>query len=389
MLDPLRFAGVLACSALLACGGCQRSRPADQFPEQSVRAGIALQRVLGGGEGFDRALGPKALRFPEDHGAHDAFRSEWWYLTANLTDARGARFGIQFTVFRQAIAPPGTMQADADASRWRTGQLYLAHVGITDVAAGRHEAFERSARGALGLAGAESEPFRVWVDGWSLESGGQSFLPLRLAVRTRSGLSLELRLDGTRPMVLQGDAGFSRKGREPGNASYYYTYTRLAARGVLERSGMRLGLSGSAWLDREWGTSVLGREHAGWDWFSLQLDDGRDLMVYRLRRRDGQRDPFDAGTLVQPDGRSEHLESGDFTLTPLASWTDERDVRWPLRWRLELPGRKLSFEIAPVLEDQLMRTSLTYWEGAVDVHGSAAGVGYLELTGYGERGDVE
>lgn len=379
-MRALVFIGVL-----LALWGCEGQVSAVQTRELTGRGGIALHEVLAGGEGFAHALGPRAFSFPEDHASHDAYRSEWWYLTANLNDDQGGRFGAQFTVFRQAIAPPNRIEALVQPSRWRTRQLFLAHFAITDVRGARHRSFERAARGAAGLAGVEVQPFRVWVDGWSLQSTGLSFLPLRLDVRTRSGLALELSLDATKPMVLQGDAGFSAKSAEAGNASYYYAYTRLAARGTLRREGELIDLSGSAWIDREWSTSVLGREHAGWDWFALQLVDGRDLMVYRVRRRDGRRNAFDTGSLVHPDGRSERLSSGDFVLTPQGFWTDERGTRWPLAWQLALPERGLLFEIVPVLEDQLMRTSLRYWEGAVDVRGSVQGVGYMELTGYGDE----
>jgi predicted secreted hydrolase len=237
----------------------------------------------------------------------------------------------------------------------------------------------------MGLAGAEAEPFRVWVDGWTLESEGDAFMPQRLDVRTASGLNLVLSLNAVKPMVLQGNRGFSAKSDEPGNASFYYAFTRLEAAGTLERDGESLILSGTAWMDREWGTSVLGPEHAGWDWFALQLSDGTELMVYRLRRRDGARDAYDAGTWVYRDGSSEHLETSDFELEPLDFWTDEHGTQWPARWQLVLARHGLTLEIEPVLSDQLMRTTLRYWEGAVDVTGSVNGVGYMELTGYGDE----
>lgn len=368
---------------VLALGGCEEPTLIQGDSDRVERGGLALQDVLGGEEGFARALGPRELEFPGDHGSHDDFRSEWWYITANLEDREGHRFGVQFTVFRQAIAPPRPDDNGAE-SAWRTRQLFLAHFGLTDVREGRHRAFERAARGAMGLAGAQAAPFRVWVDGWSLASEHESFMPLRLEVRTQTGVSLDLRMIATKPMVLQGDRGFSAKSAAPGNASYYYTYTRLAVHGDLESAGERVSLSGTAWLDREWSTSVLGEAHAGWDWFALQLDDGRELMAYRLRRRDGSRDAFDRGLLVQPDGSSEQLGVEDFDLSALDFWQDERGVHWPSRWELNLPRRGLSFRIEPLVRDQLMRTTLRYWEGAVDVTGSEDGVGYMELTGYGD-----
>ena len=256
---------------------------------------------------------------------------------------------------------------------------------MTDANGQQHQAFERAARGAIGLAGSDDSPFRVWVDGWSLASEGETFMPLRLDVRTSEAVNLVLNLNAAKPMVLQGNAGLSVKGAEPGNASYYYAFTRLDATGTLERDGERYALNGTAWMDREWSTSVLGPEHSGWDWFALQLADGEELMVYRLRRRDGARDAYDAGTWVHRDGSSQHLQPDDFQLTPLDFWKDERGVRWPLRWQLVLAGRGLTLEIEPVLSDQLMRTTLRYWEGAVNVSGSLQGVGYMELTGYGDE----
>ena len=388
---PVRASSALIVIVALVSGlgGCAERTPVDGSAPRSGRGGLELQAVLSGSEGYARALHPMAFRFPRDHASHDDYRSEWWYLTANLHDESGRRWGVQFTVFRQAIVPPAAIDVSTRTesptdSRWRTGQLYLAHFALTDAGARQHQAFERAGRGAMGLAGTEARPFRVWVDGWSLESEGETFMPLRLDVRTPGGLNLVLNLNATKPMVLQGDAGFSTKGDEPGNASYYYAFTRLEAAGTLERDGESVALTGTAWMDREWSTSVLGPEHAGWDWFSLQLSDGQELMVYRLRRRDGTRDPYDAGTWVDLDGSSAHLETGDFQLTPLDFWIDERGVGWPVRWQLVLAGRGLTLEIEPVMSDQLMRTTLRYWEGAVNVSGSLRGVGYMELTGYGD-----
>jgi len=331
--------------------------------------------------GFARVTGPAPLSFPEDHGAHPDHRSEWWYFTGNLTDAAGRDYGFQLTLFRFALAP----EVPERPSAWATRQAWMGHFAITDMAGGRHHAVERYQRGALGLAGAEVRPVRVWLDDWALRSAGsQRLFPLRLKARDdAAGLALELRLEARKPRVLQGERGYSRKGEDPGNASRYYSYTRLAAQGRLEVAGRQARVTGSAWLDREWSTSALDEGQAGWDWFALQLEDGRDLMVYRLRRVDGGTDPRSAGVLVAPDGRVRHLGAEDFRVIPLRHWrSPETGARYPVDWRVVVPAAGLSLTVDARLDAQEMPTSVRYWEGAVSVSGDAGGVGYLEMTGY-------
>jgi predicted secreted hydrolase len=272
------------------------------------------------------------------------------------------------------------------ASAWATRQFYVAHFAITDTASSRFHAFSRVSRAALGLAGAQAEPFRVWVEKWSAEGDGSS-----ARLRASEGeVALDLNVTAAKPVVLQGDLGLSPKGAEPGNASIYYSFTRMPARGVLRLGAETLEVSGEAWMDREWSTSALGAGVEGWDWFAVQLDDGRELMVYRLRRGDGTTDPFSAGTLVAADGTVRRLDAGDVSVETLAHWTSPRSaVRYPARWRLSVPSADLRVEIEPRLADQELIVGTRYWEGAVAVAGSAAsrriaGQGYVELVGYGE-----
>jgi predicted secreted hydrolase len=344
-------------------------------------AQVRLGEVLGetGEEGFARADRPWTFEFPRDHGPHPDFRSEWWYLTANLRAASGDEYGVQFTLFRQALRP-----APVVAGAWDGSQIYLAHVALTDVAAGTHREAERLTRAHPRLAGVSAAPFRAWIDGWSLAAEGEGLEGLVLDAST-ADFSLALRFDPRKPIVLQGDRGLSPKG--PGQASYYYSIPRLTAQGRIERGGETVEVTGAAWLDREWSTSVLSDAQRGWDWFALQMTSGEDLMVFQLRRRDGQRDPYDQGLWVDAAGEGRHLTAADFTLEPLRFWRDDRGTAWPVAWMVTLsrPGGPRRLRVEAAVDNQLMETLLTYWEGLVwvfDESGQRVGTGYLEMTGY-------
>ncbi len=332
-------------------------------------------------DAFARVTGPRPLDFPADHGAHPDHRTEWWYFTGNLTSEEGRAYGFQLTLFRSALAPT---PPDKD-SDWATRQAWMGHFALTDISAGEHRASERYQRGALGLAGATVQPVRVWLDDWEIRSEGPDTLfPLRVQAReSEAGIAIDLRLEATKGHVLQGDRGYSRKGRDPANASRYYSYTRLQAAGSVEFADQSAQVSGSAWLDREWSTSALDEGQQGWDWFALQLTDGRDLMVYRLRREDGRTDPNSAGILVDAAGAATPLAAGDFTLTPTRYWRSPRTgSRYPVAWELSVPSAGLRLAVTARVDAQEMPTTVRYWEGAVSVSGSASGVGYLEMTGY-------
>jgi len=346
---------------------------------------MSVSQALGGvpQAGFARALEPRPLRFPADHGPHEAFKSEWWYYTGNLATREGRRFGFQLTFFRLGLAP----DAPPRRSRWGTDQAYMAHFAITDVAGRRFFSAERFSRAALGLAGAGGEPLAVWLEDWSARVTGTDPLAVRLKAADRDR-SLDLELKALQPVVLNGERGLSRKGPQPGNASYYYSIPRLASRGTVVIGGERFEVSGISWLDREWSTSALSGEQAGWDWFALQLDDGRDLMYYQLRKKDGTPDPFSAGTLVAADGRAKPLGPDRVRLAPTAWWTSPQSgTRYPSRWRLSVPGEGIDLEVVPRLADQELSLSFRYWEGAVALTGAGTGqtvgTGYLEMTGYG------
>jgi predicted secreted hydrolase len=359
-------------------------------PRDGVQARLAVSEALGSGDlaGFARALAPRPFVFPADFGPHPEFRTEWWYYTGNLETSAGRHVGFQLTFFRVALAPPQRAAVER-ASAWSATQLYLAHFALTDTAGRRFHAWSRLDREALGLAGSRAYPFRVWLDDWSAESLAAGGLPVRL--RAAEGeVAIDLVLESDKPAVLQGDRGLSQKGSEPGNASYYYSLTRMRARGTVRVGAESLEVSGLAWMDREWSTSALGPDLVGWDWLALQLDDGRDVMVYQLRRRDGTQDAHSAGSLVAADGATRPLAREDARLEELDHWTSPRShVRYPSRWRLTIPGADLRLEITPRLPDQELIVGTRYWEGAVRVEGRSAGRpisgrGYVELVGYGE-----
>lgn len=360
-------------SWLAACGH------APEAPESPAQPG--LQSILGGAEtdGFDRAITVRTFHFPADHGPHPRYRIEWWYLTGSLQDDQGQFYGVQFTAFRRALAPPGP---SPHANPWRTPQVYMAHIALSDTTTSRHLKDQRIVRAHPQLAGAQAQPFAVWVDGWRLASAGKAFLPLQLQAESAS-FGMDLVVSEGKPIVLQGEQGLSRKGEQ--QASYYYSMTRLHASGTLRVGERILNVHGHAWLDREWSTSVLSQDQVGWDWFALQLDQGVDVMIGQLRRQDGTRDPYDSGVRVDADGTYRVLQATDFTLTPLKYWRDDRGVRWPIRWRLTLAEPPGALVIQAAFPDQRMDTALVYWEGLVyvlDPDEHVIGRGYMELTGY-------
>ena len=357
--------------------------------------------VLRGGadlKGFSIAAQPRAFEFPRDHGPHPDYRHEWWYLTGNLTSPAGERFGFELTIFRFALAPaqpvasPATSQtpagpvaspsAQTSASPWRTRQVYMAHFAITDVAAHRFRFAQKYEREALGLAGAAAEPFHVWLDDWRI--GGQ---PRWTVYAQQKDYELGLEVESPAEPILNGEGGLSVKSGEAGAASYYYSIPRLTVRGQVTRGRTPVPVTGTAWLDREWGSGSLGSNETGWDWYALQLDDGSALMFYALRNRDGSREPHSAGTWVDPTGHAHPLSSGDVAIDVGDHWTSSRGARYPSRWRVRVASLGLDVDVKPVLPDQELGTKPRYWEGAVDVSGVRAGSkangrGYVELVGY-------
>ena len=355
----------------------------------AVRASVSVAEAMSGDTtGYARADRVRAFAFPADHGPHPAFKAEWWYVTGTVraTDGTGRRFGVQFTVFRSALRPD-TSDA-ARASAWATDQLYMAHVGIGDPAGERFFSSERFARGAAGLAGASAEPATAFVGPVRLDQAGPlgagGAAPLRVRGEAE-GAAFDLTARPLKPVVLQGDRGLSQKGAGAGNASYYYAQTRMATTGTVTLpGGEAVPVEGLTWLDREWSTSALGDGQVGWDWFALHLDGDRDLMLYQLRRADGSKDPLSEGSLVGADGAKTRLGAADFSLTPLDTWASPLGGDYPVRWRVRVPAEGLDLVVATPLRDQELDATVRYWEGTVDVSGSASGTGFLEMTGYAD-----
>lgn len=387
----------LLCSVFLCPAAIVQPQPSEidytqllQAPESTTTADTS--------PAFRKVMGPRDFQFPADHGSHPDYRLEWWYITGHLQSQvkdKHHQWGFQITFFRIALAPPKsaatpqptTPQLTPPQELWQSPQMFMGHFAISDAQRKRHIQFERLSRQGAKLAGVSNAPTRVWLDNWQLiaQQDDRLFPANLTALATDQELgpvSLTLEFQTQKPRVLQGDRGYSRKSATPGNASYYYSYTRLEAVGQLKIGDQVHPVRGNAWLDREWSSSSLDSDQQGWDWFALQLEDGRDLMFYRLRYTSGQADPFSHGLLVEADGSYRRIAPEQIHLQPQSYWRSPSGINYPLKWRLAIPSAGLTLDIRPLFDDQEWRQRLRYWEGAVLVSGSHRGRGYLELAGY-------
>jgi predicted secreted hydrolase len=381
----LRTILILAGAALVLVAASLLLRRGEGQIQAEIVSASAPETSLNDTDGFTRAEAPRQLSFPQDHGPHADYQTEWWYYTGNLATADDRRFGYQLTFFRRALAPPEKRQERA--SSWGADQVYMAHFTLTNVAGGRFQAYERLSRGAAGLAGAQFGPFRVWLEDWRVEEIGPDRYRLYAA---QDGISLELNLMDAKGPILQGDRGYSRKGPEPGNASYYYSLTRLQTDGNLQIGQDLFSVSGSSWMDHEYSTSALSAGQVGWDWFSIQLDDRSELMAFQIRREDGTVDPFSSGMYIAADGSTTPLTKEDMDIVVEGTWrSPHTGAEYPSRWKINIPSLNLTLTINPHLADQELNVSYSYWEGAVQVSGqrlgkAVSGNGYVELTGYAQ-----
>lgn len=335
---------------------------------------------------FARAEAPMEFQFPRDFGSHDDFQTEWWYYTGNLETERGRRFGYQLTIFRRALLPPE--KRFERPSEWAVEQVYLAHFAITDVQNDHFYADEKLARGSAGLAGAVGQPyFQVWLEDWWVVQIDKN----RFQLSAKSDRAdLDLFLTDLKGVVFQGEHGFSRKGEETGNASYYISQTRLLTEGKITIEGQSFDVKGLSWMDHEFSTSALGEDQVGWDWFSLQFDNNHEIMLFTLRKEDGTIDRFSTATLILPDGRTHHFANDEFTVTRIGEWkSPETGAVYPAGWRINIPAISLDLEVHPLIPNQELVLSYIYWEGAVSLRGQLGGeevngYGYVELTGYGQ-----
>lgn len=340
---------------------------------------LSISQVLGeaNSNNFKRAELPRDFIFPADHGLHPGFRNEWWYFTGNLRTHEGREFGYQLTLFTQALKPSNTNLAQIN-SAWFTERLWMGHLALTDVESKNHYSTERFSRENPGLAGARAEPLSLWIENWHVDSIKKNETETNAWQLNASAeeFSLSLVLQQGKPPVLHGEAGLSRKDYESGNASYYYSLTRMPTKGVLSLKNEHFFLEGNSWLDREWSTSVLGEGQTGWDWFALQLKDGRELMYYQLRDTEGNPHPLSSGTLVLPNGEVYALQSQQVILEPLRSWESPQGQLYDTAWQLTVNLASLSqspnlfecWRVEAKVENQFMPVSIPYWEGAVAVY---------------------
>jgi predicted secreted hydrolase len=329
---------------------------------------------------FRLALPGYHYEFPRDHFNHPEFQTEWWYYTGNVHDAAGHRYGFELVFFRHGEG----RASGGGASAWRVDDLYVAHFAITDIDARRFRYVHRINRAGPGIAGVSGESGRIWNGNW------QALWDTRSNAQTLSamaeGMRVELRLTPQKPLVIHGEGGLSRTGAEPGQAAYYVSFPRLAVEGTLD--GVRV--SGIAWMDHEWFSALLDPAQQGWDWFSVQLANGAELMLFQLRRADGSTDAHSSGTYIPAAGKPVNLDRAAFRLQPLEFWTSPKTrAVYPINWRISLPSLHWELDCAAAVRDQELvfedRSTPAYWEGAVTYAGAVSGVGYLEMTGYSSQ----
>jgi predicted secreted hydrolase len=343
--------------------------------------------------GYLAVSGPCHQTFPEDHGAHPGYRIEWWYYTGNLLAESGERYGFQLTFFRNQISPSDAVQDwPRTSSAWRTQQIFAGHAAVSDLDKKSHRYAEQMARQALGMAGVaqQASETTVFIGDWSATIGASSH---SLKART-ADFAFDLKLQPAKPPVLHGQEGYSRKGSTADRASCYYSLTRLITKGMLKIDGKSVSVEGLSWMDHEYSTASLEASIIGWDWFSLQLSDQTEIMLYLLRDQNGQANPASSGTFIDRSGVSRHLTAEDFSVTALDRWKSPRSgAVYPVAWRLNIAPLAIELNVAADLNDQEMvttaSTGVIYWEGSVAASGTAAkrpvkANGYAELTGYAE-----
>jgi predicted secreted hydrolase len=370
------------------------SKRPDVFNRSALSLVLSLFVIAGSaaggaqGEGafiYQRALPGRELSFPTDHYAHPDFQTEWWYYTGHLQTDTGERYGYQVTFFRFGLRD---RQKTTPAQPPLFTDLYMAHFALSDITGKKFTFRERINRGIDEKAGAATDRYRVWNEDWRVEADGDQHV---IHVRDR-GIQLRLTVKSTKPPVLHGRNGLSQKGEGEGRASHYYSLTRMHTEGELVVNDRKHKLRGLTWMDHEFGSNQLGPDQVGWDWFSIQLADQSELMLYIIRRKDGSPDPYSSGTLVRADGTTKHLVLNDFRIEILDRWKSPRSgATYPMKWKVAVPSEQIELDIVPEFPDQELithrSTRVSYWEGAARITGSVrnkpiAGAGYVEMTGY-------
>jgi predicted secreted hydrolase len=339
-------------------------------------------------EPWQRAIGAWSWLFPRDHGAHPNFKTEWWYFTGNLQDEQKRRFGYQLTLFRQGIQ----FTPAQPTSRWTVRDFYFGHFTISDLAAGKFHVAERVSRGSLGEAKAAPGRMDVALGPWTIEQRPTDKMERYHLVARETDMAIDFEALPLKPLVLEGVGGLSRKADGEGEASYYYSYPRLATQGQLRVGEKTYDVTGLSWFDHEFSTSSLGGNQVGWDWFCIQLENREEIMLYAMRDKSGAMDPVSEGTWVKADGTSERLVPGSFSIEKKGAWRSPRSgAVYPAGWHIVVPGHRADLTVTPAMADQELHLTkmgaLDYWEGACSIEGRVAdapvtGVGYTELTGY-------
>lgn len=353
-------------------------------PPLAAGIGAILLWLCTSGFTYQLALPGRKLIFPADHYAHAEFKTEWWYYTGHLAAESGKRYGYQVTFFRFGLRD---RQKDAKPAPLFS-ELYMAHFALSDIGAKKFTFRERINRGLAGKAGAATDRFQVWNEDWQVSGDDQSHV---IQVNDR-GTQLRLNLKSLKAPVLHGQNGLSQKGEGAGRASYYYSLTRMASEGELTVNGKSEKVRGLSWMDHEFGSNQLTDDQVGWDWFSMQLDNNTELMLYLMRHQDGSIDAYSSGTMVNADGTTKHLAVKDFKVEALERWKSPKsNANYPIKWRVTIAGEALELEVTPAFAEQELITNrstrVTYWEGAVQIRGTVggrlvAGNGYVEMTGY-------
>lgn len=348
------------------------------FP-QTVCAGLVFLLVLPLFAGDWREVEPgQSVALPGDLHFKKGYRVQWWYLTGHLFDQAGREFGYEMTFFAAGV------QQRTYRSEFGVDFIYLSHLAVSDIAGNRYHHYSNGDSGAFGFAGADSRRLHVWVDRSSLKGSAA-----KMHLTGRAGeIALDLSLVPKKPVVLHGDRGYSRKSEEsPLIASRHFSFTDLETTGSLKLGQDSFEVSGKSWFDREISSRGLAENEAGWDWFAIQLDDHREIMLYQMRKKDGELDPFSSGTAVYGNGTHRHLEKKDFTVKIMSRYTSRHTkARYPSKWEVIIPSEDLRLLVTPLIEDQEFTAAgairKTYWEGACKVEGSVPGRAYVEMTGY-------
>ena len=363
---------------------------------ENTRAENSSEALTADSDNFKRVSGTRTFSFPADHAAHPGYRTEWWYIVGNLSSEEGQEFGFQFTLFRNGLrgmnvqtASDAEQRAVADLQPWQVETFYMGHAGLSDLTNQRFFSAEKFARSYADIAGDVAGEPTMWLHDWQVRWEDDAW-HFHIAARGKDGTPFAYDFTA-RPLkdpVLRGAGGLSQKSAEPGNASWYYAQPRMDTSGTITVDGDVHAVSGLSWLDREWSTSALGPNQIGWDWFALHLDDGRDLMVYRMRLRDGTTDATSHGGLTLADGSEIHLALNDMVIEPLGYWTSPATkARYPIQWRIQVPQHNIDVLVSARMDAQEHRGIFSYWEGSVRVQamdGKHIGLGYLEMTGHGD-----